>query len=303
MLPPAITQYYLPTTIPNPVYRPVIVGSAKVQFTNDNAGLRETRSAIYWTPLADTPTGIDWDSSQTTEADFDVWDMSKDPAAGASFAPLPGIATRTASYDAFQNAFVAWLLRTKKMTVQRSPGTGVYALPDEAERDFRIRNQQAAREQRDKLAEDLRTTYKPQFDRLQDRLQRAQLALAKEQNQSSNTKINAAISIGAAVASELFSSFLGRKVVSVTNLNKAVSAVRAVNRARSQTTDVDLANDTVGGVQQQIADLQQQFDQEVAAQQAKIDPATEALDTITIVLKKSDIAVELVDLAWQTPSA
>jgi hypothetical protein len=299
LLPPSILQYYLPTQTPEPVYRPVVIGSAKVQFLNNDAGVRETRAAIYWTPLTDSATGIDWDSDQTTEAGFDVWDMTKEPAPGATFAPLPTIASKPASYDAFQKDFVAWLYRTRKMTVLHSPGTGLYGKPDEGERDFRIRLQQAAREQRDKIAADLRDSYKPQFDRLQDRLQRAQLSLAKEQNQSSNKKIDAAISIGAAVAGELFSSFLGRKAISVTNMNKAVSAVRAVNRARAESTGVDLANDTVGSVQQQITALQAQFDADVAAQQAKIDPATEQLEIVTVLPKKSDINVELVNLAWQ----
>ena len=148
------------------------------------------------------------------------------------------------------------------------------------------------------VAADLRQKYKPQFDRLQTRLQSAQQALAKQQNQSSSKKIDAMLSVGAAVASEIFSSFLGRKAISVTNMNKAVSAVRSVNRARAQGTSVDLAKDTVGSVQQQIDALQKEFDDEVAAQQNKVDPLTEQLETISILPKKSDINVELVALAW-----
>ena len=100
------------------------------------------------------------------------------------------------------------------------------------------------------------------------------------------------------MASELFSSFLGRKAVSVTNMNKAVSAVRAVNRARVQGTNEDIANDSVELVQQDVATLQKQFDDDVAAQQSKVDPLTEQLETVTILPKKSDINVELVALAW-----
>jgi len=298
ILAPEITQYFMPTRSASPVYQPTLIGSAKVQFINDDAGVRETRATICYTPLTDGPVAADWDCDKTTDADFDIWDLDKEPAAGAKFAQLPTVAAKAASYTLFQKNFAAWLFRTKKMSVLHSPGTGEYSKPDEAERDFRIRLQQAAREQRDQVAEDLRAKYKPQFDRLQVRMQSAQQALAKQQNQSSNKKIDAAISIGAAVASELFSSFFGRKAISVTNMNKAVTAVKSVNRARTQGTNVDLANDTVASVQQQIDALQKQFEDEVAAQQNKVDPTTEQLETIAILPKKSDITVELVALAW-----
>jgi hypothetical protein len=298
ILAPQITQYFIPSRTKSPCYRPALIGSAKVQFVNDDAGIRETRATICFTPLLDGPIPADWDSDKTTDADFDVWDLEKAPADGATFTSLPQAAAKAASYDTFKRNFAAWLFRTKKMNILRSPGTGVYGNPDELERDFRVRLQQAAREQRDQIAAGLRVKYKPQFDRLQVRLVNAQQAVAKQANQYSNKKIDAAISVGAAVASELFSSFLGRKAISVTNMNKAVSAVRAVNRARAQDTNVDIANDSVGSVQQQIDALQKQFDAEVAAQQSKVDPLTEQLETISILPKKTDINVELVALAW-----
>ncbi|HEY3743797.1 MAG TPA: hypothetical protein VGL53_28325 [Bryobacteraceae bacterium] len=301
ILPPQITQYFMPSRAKSPSYQPTLIGSAKVQFVNDDAGVRETRATICFTPLIDGPVAADWDSAKTTDADFDVWDLEKAPADGAAFAPLPTAAAKAANYATFESNFSAWLFRTKTMNILCSPSTGVYSNPDEKDTEFRVRLQQAAREQRDQIASALRDKYKPQFDRLQTRLQSAEQAVAKQSNQYSNQKINAAISVGAAVASELFSSFLGRKAISVTNMNKAVSAVRAVNRARAQDTNVDIANDTVGSVQQQIDALQKQFDADVAAQQNKVDPLTEQFEKISIRPKKSDITVELVALAWYAP--
>jgi hypothetical protein len=63
--------------------------------------------------------------------------------------------------------------------------------------------------------------------------------------------------------------------------------------------DVGQASDNLQQIAQQTADLQKTFAAEVAAQQAKVDPATEKLDTITIRPKKSNINVQLVALAWQ----
>jgi hypothetical protein len=62
--------------------------------------------------------------------------------------------------------------------------------------------------------------------------------------------------------------------------------------------DVARANETVESVQQQLTDLQTQFDTESAALTEKLDPLSETLETISIKPRKTDILVQLVSLAW-----
>ena len=59
------------------------------------------------------------------------------------------------------------------------------------------------------------------------------------------------------------------------------------------------ANETAEQLTQQATELQAQFDAEVAAQQSKVDPMTEQLETIPVRLKKTNIEVQLVALAWK----
>jgi hypothetical protein len=72
-----------------------------------------------------------------------------------------------------------------------------------------------------------------------------------------------------------------------------------MGRTWQQTQVVGQANETVEQIQQQLAALQSQFEADVAAQQAKIDPSTEQLETVSIRLKKANIEVQLVALGWQ----
>ena len=51
-------------------------------------------------------------------------------------------------------------------------------------------------------------------------------------------------------------------------------------------------------VRQQLADLEAQFQAEVDGLEAKIDPMTEALQTVAVKPKKTGITVGLVALAW-----
>ena len=62
--------------------------------------------------------------------------------------------------------------------------------------------------------------------------------------------------------------------------------------------DVSRANETVEAIQQQLADLQAQFESESATLADKVDPLTEALESISVKPKKTDIQVQIVTLAW-----
>ena len=69
------------------------------------------------------------------------------------FVELPGVATRARSYDAWRKDFASWLYRNQKLDLLRSPRLAAVSRPNESERDFRLRLQQAAREKRDEAVE------------------------------------------------------------------------------------------------------------------------------------------------------
>jgi hypothetical protein len=166
--------------------------------------------------------------------------------------------------------------------------------PDESERDFRLRLQQEFREVRDEAVEKLRQKYAPKSIALKERIRRAEQAVEREEGQAKQQKTQAAISIGAT----LLGAFTGRKKISSSVLGKASTAARGVSRSMEAQSDITRAKDTVEALQQQFNDLQAQFDEEVNALTSKIDPSTEALETVVIKPKKTDISVQLVALVW-----
>ena len=70
-------------------------------------------------------------------------------------------------------------------------------IPARAERDFRVRLQQIAREQRDEAVEKLRRKYAPKFEQLEERKRRAEQAVERETEQAKGQKMQTAISFGA----------------------------------------------------------------------------------------------------------
>jgi hypothetical protein len=66
----------------------------------------------------------------------------------------------------------------------------------------------------------------------------------------------------------------------------------------SERQDIGRAEDSVEAIQQQLTDLNAEFEAESNELAARIDPTTEALDTMSIKPKKADITTQLLALAW-----
>ena len=109
----------------------------------------------------------------------------KEAEAGARFESLPGPAASSKNYAAWKKSFAVWLFQTQQLTLLRSPSLEALSQPGEAERDFRIRLQQAAREERDQLAESLKQKYAAKFASLAERKRRAEVAVEQQKSQQS----------------------------------------------------------------------------------------------------------------------
>jgi len=298
VLPPGIPQYYFPIrgNAKGIVYSPVVVGAAKIQFLDDKLGVDIARDLVFTAAVTDDAVGADWDSAE--EADCALTNLEKAAEASASFAELPAAGANPKNYAAWNKTFSTWLFRMQKLDLMRSPSLGESSRPGESERDFRVRLQQAARERRDQLKATLQSKYGPKLEQLQRRKTQAEQKKAVEKEQSTAQILSTVVTAGAGI----LGAFMGRKTFSATNINKATQAVRAAGRAAKEYSDVGRADETVEMVDQQLKELNAQFEAEVAALDNKVDPTTEAFETITVRPKKTGISVQLVALGWKPSS-
>ncbi len=293
VLPPEIPQYFVPvTSTGTATYRPVLIGAAKLHYLDDAQKLDEMHDLVVLTPFCDGAAAIDW--TQSKPAEFGIEELEKECEEGAQFGDLPGTAAKAKNYDTWKRSFATWLFQAQKLELLESPSLGERSKPGESERDFRIRLQQAAREEVDREAAALRQKYAPKLASLEERKRRAQLAARQQKSQQSQAMLQTAVSVGAG----LLSAFLGRKAVSVTSMNKVATAARQAGRTWKETQDVNQATENVEELNQQAVDLQRELEAELAALQTKIDPATEQLEGVSVRLKKTNIEVQLVALGW-----
>jgi hypothetical protein len=297
VLPPDVPQHFIPLRGSKPdgselVYAPILLGSSQIRFSDAKCGVDTTQEVSVLAPITDGPVAVDWDHAMP--ADLASGDLEPGPADGAQFLPLPASAGKAKSYADWSKDFGGWLFRTQKVELFKSPSTKEVSKPGESERDFRVRLQQAGREQRDKTAEALRQKYAPKIAALQDRVRRAEQRKEKQQAEARSSQVQAAISVGASI----LGAFLGRKTISATNIGRATTAIRSAGRVMKESKDVSQADENVVTLQQQLADLETQFKFESEALAAATDPLNEKLETISLRPTKSNIAVKLVTLAW-----
>jgi hypothetical protein len=296
-LPPGISAFYLPvrgsaSAGEKLIYQPMIAGAAKINFADAKIKVSNSSNKVFMTPITNDPLPVVWDNAQ--ELEIPVTDLEKSPQASAQFGTLPSAANQAKNYTTWGKDFASWLYGSQCINLFRSPSLKIVSQPGEDERDFRIRAGQLAREQRDDMTEALRKKYSPRIATLQERLRRAEASVQKQQEQARQAKMQTAFSVGAT----LLGAFTGRKTLSSGNISRATGAARKASRAMEESGDVTRANETVAAVQQQMADLQTQFESEANALTEKIDPLTEPLETVSIKPKKTDIQVQLTVLVW-----
>lgn len=296
-LPPDVPRYFIPRrgggaaggTL---VYQPQLLGVAKVRFADAKTKADVLRDVVCLTSITNEVVPVNWDKSELVE--LIVSDLEKSPEGNAWYADLPPAAGQSKSYAAWNRDLIGWLYQSQALELLRSPSLSLVSQPGEEERDFRVRLQQMAREQRDDAVEQLRKKYAPKIAAMQERLRKAEQRVEKEKAQASQAGLQTVFSIGAT----LLGAFTGRKIISSSTVSKVSSAARKAGQAMEQSKDVGQATETVEAIQQQLAELETQFNEETAALEAKMDPQTETFETVAIKPKKTDISVQLVALAW-----
>jgi hypothetical protein len=288
VLPPEIPQYFLPFRGAGaPVYEPVILGGAEVHFAEPKLGVDELRRIVVAAPVMDSAAAVDWELCEDCGLSFD--ELEKSPELEAQFETVPTEATKPRNYTAWQRDLAAWIFRAQSVDLFRAPELKISSQPGEMEREFRIRLTQALHEQRDELAEKLRAKYAPKLAGLEERRRKALQAVERERQQASAQKMQSVLDVGAS----LLGAFLGRRGSAAT---KVSGAARSMQRASKESADVGRAEETAAAIDEQVAALNQQFEQDLASLAEQPEPKVE---TFQIRPKKTNISVRFVALGWR----
>ncbi|MCX7670660.1 MAG: DUF87 domain-containing protein [Anaerolineae bacterium] len=313
VLPPAIKQAYLPLALTERqgvrqvadrvggsvtptgkrlVYMPALLGLASVRFVDRKLGLDETQDITLLLPLEEKSQVVSWRDAQPIQLDPRA--LADRPERDGFFAAdLPTVVTDARAFGRLATELADYLYQGQSYTLFYNPALKVYSRPGESERDFKIRCQQLAREQRDAAVDKLRARYQVQFDRLQDKLDRQQRELAESEGQLKGRIGEEVLSGLATVAGAL--GVLGRRRSSLSGLTSVATRRRITAQAQA---NVAAAKAEIARLQAQVEQLKNDMEQDIKQVTDQWSAATESLQQIKVMPKKADINVEMVALAW-----
>jgi hypothetical protein len=289
VLDPSIPQLFVPGST---AYVPMLLGVAKISYSDAKLGLDESKTVAVVTPITDGAVAVDWDRAEL--ADFTVDYLLKTAPTGATFAEVPAAAAKPKNYAAWEKDFAQWVAQSQSIELYRSGRAKVVSSPDEPERDFRIRVQDDARQARDAAIASVRDKYAARMTTIHDRIRKAEQAVQVQSEQSTGAKMGAAVSIGATI----FGALLGRKAVSASTLGRATTAARGMSRISKEAEDVARATENVTALKTQLSELESGMQEDIAAITADWDLAKEPFERVLVKPKRGGVSVQLVALVW-----
>ena len=297
VVPPSIQQYIVPSQSGSArageTHVPVLLGVARVHFSDAKLKVDASRDVVYATRVTSDAVPADWSRGVKLDVSADDLQRISDAREAVQFAALPAAASQPRSYSAWTKEFARYVGLAERLDILRHPTLKIASRGDESERDFRIRVQVEGRAARDAAVESVRRKYAPKHAALAERLRRAEASLGREQEQASEQKAQAAVSLGATVLGAL----LGRKAVSTGTIGRATTTARGVGRSMKEASDVKRATETVAAVRQQMRDLEDQAAADAAAIGVGFDVGA-ALEPVAIAPKRGQIDVRFVALGW-----
>ena len=290
VLAPSIQQYFAPG--PGSVYEPALLGAVRLAYSDAKLGVDEVRDVAVTTQIADGAVPVDWE--QAEPAPFALKSLVQQAQPGISFASLPASASQPKKYAQWEKELTRWASQSQSVELLRSARAKLTSHPDEAERDFRIRVQEAMRQVRDAAVEKTRQKYAAKLAAAEDRLRRAEATVEREQEQASESKLQAGVSIAATLAGAL----LGRRAVSLTTLGRATTAARGMGRIGREAQDVTRAEANVEALREARDKIAADLERDMQQVASSSDVSAEKFDRVLLKPKRGSVSVQLFALVW-----
>ena len=267
------------------LYRPAVYARTRLHFIDSKSKTDVWRDSDLLDTLHDDgeafwPDAEDWTGR--------LPDLDREPMDDARYGDLPGEYARKGGFSV--TPLKNFLYQEARLPIYVCPDLKLYSRPDDREGDFRARLRDAARERRDLEVEKLRGKYETKFDRLQEKIRKADQKIDREQEQADAAKQSTWSYIGQSVLGAVF----GKRV----RTSSIGTAARSATRAADQKADVRRAKEDKRELEEDLRDLERELEDEIDALRDRLDDSRLKVETIELKPRKSDITVEEIGLVW-----
>jgi hypothetical protein len=296
-VPSQISQFYLPFDISwgeneSLIYRPALLGTTRLHFASVRAKIDQWKTMNLIASLSGENMKIPWEEATLLEGEIPY--LEKQPRSNTKFSSLPFVASIASSYAIWEKSLSDYLYQHQTQNIWECRDFKEFSKIGESEGDFRGRLVHLLHEKRDLEVEKLRKRYTPQLARMQERLRKAQVRVEREKAQMGQQSVQTAVSVGATLIGAIF----GRKTMSTGTIGRATTSMRGVGRISREKQDVERAKREVLFAQEKLAEMEEDFQAEIAKQGMEFQPEDLSLSEILIRPRKSDMIVERLALIW-----
>ncbi len=285
VLPPDVPETFFvrPDVAGASLYRPGALLAATVAYRAKDVD--SVRRFVLVAPLG--VEGPAWADAWALEASAP---FAGAPVDGSSFADLPALATRAATWKRWESGALTHVVRDRPLRIWEVAELSLLGAPGESREAFGARLALHLRERRDAEVDRLVGKWQPKIDRARAKVDRA-ARLIEDASADRNTYVVASgLEIGATVLGAMF----GRRSA----LRGAASVATKARRAQKRGVDRDRA---VGDHQQAVseaAELQQQLEAALAELRASWDPSHVTIGERAVAAKQADVTLDRFGLVW-----
>ncbi len=296
-VPSSISQFYLPCEISigedeSLIYRAALLGVVRLHFVSVRAKIDHWKTLSLISPFKGNDMNIPWE--EATALGDETPALGNRPLSQIKYSSLPPVASRASNYVIWGKSLANYLYQHQMQNIWECRDFREFSKIGESEGDFRGRLAILLREKRDLELGKLRKRYAPRLARMQERLRRAQVRVEREKAQMGQQTVQTAVSVGATLIGAIF----GRKTMSTGTIGRATTSMRGVGRISREKQDIERARREVSVIQEKLAGMEEEFQEEIARQRMDLLPEDLNLSEIQIRPRKSDMIVERIVLIW-----
>jgi hypothetical protein len=268
------------------IYAPHLLAMGTVYLADDRKGIRHEEKVVRLVEPNPPPAALDWEQGQISlSADA----LSHQPVGEGAYLPVPRHLADSDSHKGWSRAFSEYLYRNVRLPIWYNPELKLYGQAGESRRDFRVRCEEAAREQRDAEVEKEKEKFEKRIERVEDKLRRERRRLEEEQVELAGRRREETLS-GA------------ESVIRLISGRRSSSALSTASRRRRMTqqakADVEESRQAIEDLERDLEELKEEWrekEEQIAASWAE---TLEEVQEVEISPRRTDVVVDYCGLAW-----
>ena len=280
----SILQYFEPDTTGRNEYFPTLGAKVTIHFFNQSRGIDEEKFLMLSLPIEASLSRIDWEEAEEETVDFEQFPRTA--PAKAHFAPLPETLLNDKGLRTSIRELKTYLYRNEALQMWRCRAPKLESKVGESRADFMVRLQDLLEEQKEEAIDKLKERYARKEKTLLDRLARAKARVEKEEADSTNSIIEAGISVLGALFGK-------------TSISKVGRAMNRGGRILKERGEMSRAQERVAAIEEDIDVLEEELENKIDILNEKFNVDNCEVSEFKIKPRKSDIDVESCAIVWR----